>query len=51
MTEYNAYEIGRNLYRRGLGLSDTWAAVTCDDDVADCIQGYLDQHCEEQRVN
>jgi hypothetical protein len=51
MNNYNPYEIGRNLYRRGLGLSDTWGAVRCDDDVEACIQGYMDQHWEETRAN
>jgi len=51
MSEYNAYEIGRDLWRRGLGMSDTWAAVRCDADVDACIQGFLDQQQEEYHVN
>lgn len=40
MSEYNPFEIGRKLYRDGLGVSDIWGAVRHDSDLNECHRGY-----------
>lgn len=34
------YQIGRNLYREGKGVSDIWSAVAEDTDMDECLRGY-----------
>jgi NTP pyrophosphatase (non-canonical NTP hydrolase) len=36
------YEIGANIYRKGLGISDLWGAVSHDSEMAEAQRGYDD---------
>lgn len=38
--QYGPYEIGRQLYRDGLGMSDIPTAVRTDADIPECYEGY-----------
>lgn len=47
--EYNPYELGKRLFRQGLGVSDIWGAVLSDNDQEECYRGYLEQKWSEER--
>ena len=46
---YNPYEIGKNLYKNGYGISDIWASVLNDNDMIECYKGYEEAHQESMK--
>lgn len=46
---YDPYEIGRQLYKDGYGVSDIWGAVKKDADVEICHQGFLSEMFESRK--
>jgi hypothetical protein len=46
---YNPYEIGVDLYERGLGVSDIWGAVKQDSDINLAYRGYCDRAYQDKK--
>ena len=45
--EYSPFKIGERLYHSGLGISDIWGAVCCDEDMEEAYLGYTEAQAKD----